>query len=344
MTTASSEPLQSQCEPCASYVTDAIYAKYGDALARFGAHGRQVCRQDVLHHLDYLASALFLGSPKPFVQYVLWLRDVLAARSVPVAHLDYSLELMAAFLGDKLADESCVRLRKTIAEARASLADDNAGTAQYGMTRRAPLAQVHTYQLSILQGQRHAAMACVHEAMDAGASLAQVSVQIIQPAMYEVGNLWQKNRVTVSQEHLASAISQNVLVSAYLKATFLPAVGKSAVFACVEGNHHALGLRMLSDVFETQGWDAAYLGGDVPTHDLVRDVDARRPQLLALSASLPQHLNTARQTIDTLRVELGQACPEIWIGGLATLGEVAIWRHTKADSWSADALHALEQL
>lgn len=341
--TAMTEPLQPLRKPCASYVTDAIYAKYGDALARFGAHGRQVCHQDVLHHLDYLASALALDSPAPFVQYALWLRDVLGGRGVPVAHLDYSLELMASFLGDKLADESGARLRKTLDSARASLADA-AATAQYGLTRLAPLAQANIYQLSILQGQRHAAMACVHEAMAAGASLAQASVQIIQPAMYEVGNLWQKNRVTVSQEHLASAISQNVLVSAYLKATFLPSTGKSALFACVEGNHHALGLRMLSDVFETQGWDAAYLGSDVPTQDLVRDVDARRPQLLALSASLPQHLNTARQTIDTLRGELGQACPEVWIGGLATLGEAALWRHTQADGWSADALHALEQL
>ena len=342
MTTAA-EPLQSLREPCASYVTDGIYAKYGDALARLGAHGRQVCRQDVLHHLNYLASALALGTPAPFVQYVLWLRDVLAGRGVPVAHLDCSLELMAEFLGDKLTDESGARLREALDAARASLADD-AATAQYGLTRLAPLAQAHTYQLSILQGQRHAAMACVHDAMQAGASLAQASVQIIQPAMYEVGNLWQQNRVTVSQEHLATAISQNVLVSAYMKATFLPAAGKSAVFACVEGNHHALGLRILSDVFETQGWDAAYLGTDVPMPDLVRDIDARRPRLLALSASLPQHLSTARQTIATLRVELGQACPEIWIGGLATLGGAALWRYTQADGWSSDALHALEQL
>lgn len=55
---------------------------------------------------------------------------------------------------------------------------------------------------------------------------------------HEVGNLWQRNRITVVQEHLASAISQNVLVGAYLKASFLAPIGQSAVFACVEGNHH----------------------------------------------------------------------------------------------------------
>lgn len=337
------DPLAPQREPCATYVTHEIYAKYGKVLARFGERGRQVCRQDVLHHLTYLACALMQQTPAPFVQYVLWLKDVLGARGVPVAHLDYSLHLIAAFLDDKLPAATLAPLRNTLQGALSALAD---GTTQvtYGVARVEPLAQARTYQLSILQGQRTTALACVSEAMEAGASLAQAGVQIIQPALYEVGHLWQQNRITVSQEHLASAISQNVLVGAYMKAHFLPPVGKSAVFACVEGNHHALGLRMLSDVFETQGWEATYLGGDVPALDLVRDIDTRRPQLLALSASLPPHLSMARQTIETLRAELGQACPEIWIGGLATFSAAGLWRSTQADGWSADALHAMEQL
>lgn len=337
------DPLASLREPCATYVTREIYLKYGKVLARFGERGRQVCRQDILHHLGYLACALTQQTPAPFVQYVLWLKDVLDARGVPVAHLDYSLHLITAFLDDKMPAAALTPLRTTLQSALAALAD---GTTQvtYGLARLEPLAQAHTYQMFILQGQRSAALACVSEAMEAGASLAQAGVQIIQPALYEVGHLWQKNRITVSQEHLASAISQNVLVGAYMKAHFLPPVGKSAVFACVQGNHHALGLRLLSDVFETQGWDATYLGGDVPALDLVRDIDARRPQLLALSASLPLHLGEARLTIETLRAELGQACPEIWIGGLATLSAAELWRSTQADGWSADALHALEQL
>lgn len=337
------DPLANLREPCATYVTHEIYAKYGKLLARYGERGRQVCRQDVLHHLSYLGCAMTQQNPAPFVQYVLWLKDVLGARGVPVAHLDYSLHLMAGFMDDKLPAAALTSVRSTLQGALAALADGT-GQATYDLARVQPLAQAHTYQMSILQGQRSAALACVSEAMEAGASLAQAGVQIIQPALYEVGHLWQKNRITVSQEHLASAISQNVLVGAYMKAKFSPPVGKSALFACVQGNHHALGLRMLSDVFETQGWDATYLGGDVPTPDLVRDIDTRRPQLLALSASLPPHLDTARHTIETLRAELGQACPEIWVGGLATHGAQGLWRSTLADGWSADALHAIEQL
>lgn len=337
------DPLLPWREPCATHVTHAIYARHGPALERFGQAGRQHCRVDVLRHLDYLGAAVEVGNSAPFVQYVLWLKEVLGGRGIPAAHLDFSLELMAAFLGDKLAEPDRSAVQGVLNAARASLAQTGT-VAHYGLTRLPDLPQTPAYQQAILQGQRNQALASVAEAMDAGATLAQACVQIIQPALYEVGKLWQQNRITVSQEHLASAISQNVLVGAYMKASFAPSTGQAAVFACVEGNHHGLGLRMLSDAFETQGWQAAYLGTDVPLKDLVQDIDTRRPQLLALSASLPQHLSTVRLTVQALHAELGTACPTIWVGGLATLSAESVWRYTQADGWSSDALHALEQL
>lgn len=337
------DTLQPWREPCATHVTHAIYARHGETLARFGPAGRKHCHQDILRHLDYLGAAVEVNDSAPFVQYVLWLKEVLGGRGVPAAHLVFSLDLIAYFLVENLPDEVGARLQAVLDAGQASLAGPQA-VAQYGFARLPALPQTPIYQQSILQGNRSQALASVAEAMDAGATLPEACVQIIQPALYEVGNLWQRNRITVAQEHLASAISQNVLVGAYLKASFLAPTGQSAVFACVEGNHHGLGLRMLSDAFETRGWDAAYLGTDVPTKDLLQDIDTRRPQLLALSASMPQHLSSVRQTVEALHAELGNACPTIWVGGLATLSAPSIWRYTLADGWSSDALHALEQL
>lgn len=330
-------------EDCVSQVTQAIYAKHASALARFGDSGRRACREDVLHHLEYLDSAMTLGSAAPLVHYVTWLKDVLSGRGVPISHLADSLQLMAGVLGKALEGDGLAAATSCLEAAHAALAN-NTTVAEYGSMRLEPMPQAPAYQVSILEGNRRSALSCVSEAMDGGATLTQASVQIIQPAMYQIGHLWQKNRISVSQEHLASAISQNVLVGAYMKANFLPAIGKSAVFACVEGNHHALGLRVLSDAFETQGWDAAFLGPNVPMLDLLRDLDRRRPALLALSVSLPSHLSVARKTIDALRGELGNACPAVWIGGVATLDGGAIWRYTQADGWASDALQALDQL
>ena len=341
--TVAADPFAPWREPCATHVSDAIYARFGGAPAGPGEPGRNSGRADVSQHLDYLASSHALGTPEPFAQYVLWLRDVQFDRGVPAIQLDFALDRMATFLGQNVPGEHGDALRTILASARNALAD-GCPAAPYGMQRLAPLAQAPEYLVSIMYGDHRAALSCVREAMDQGASLAQAYVQIVQPALYEVGNQWQRNRLSVSQEHLVTANSQDVMALAYLQARFAPPLGRSALFACVQGNHHGLGVRMVSDAFETRGWDATCLGTDMPAADLLREVGHRCPDLLGLSAALPQHLITARQTIEMLRAELGADCPEIWIGGLATLSAMRVWRHTRADRWASDALHALEQV
>lgn len=330
-------------EQCANFVTQAIYARHSDELQRFGERGEQSCRQDILYHLDYLQSALSSNDPGIFVQYALWLKDVLVSRGVPASHLGVSFDLLSAFFSRHLSSIEAGPVSAILNAARTALVLDTRPDMHW-QTRLPSLPETGHYCESILQGNHRTAIQLVSDAMRDGNSLPQVSVQLVQPAMYEIGNLWQKNRISVSQEHMATAISQNALANAYMQANFAPPIGKSAMFACVEGNHHSLGLRMLSDAFETTGWEVFYLGANLPTLDLVREVDTKHPELLALSVSLPGHIDTARLTIESVRTEMGSDCPEIWVGGLATLANQQIWRITKADGWAADALHSLEQV
>lgn len=330
-------------ELCADFATQAIYAKHSGELQHFGKSGKQACRQDILYHIDYIQGALSGNDPDIFVQYALWLKDVLISRGVPVSHLSLSFDLLSIFFSKNLNTVEANSVTAVLDTARTALLLDTQPDIHW-QTRLPSLSGTDHYCESILQGDHKAAIQLVSDAMKNGNSLPQVSVQLVQPALYEIGNLWQKNRISVSQEHMATAISQNALASAYMQASFAPPIGKTAMFACVEGNHHSLGSRMLSDAFETTGWKVFYLGANLPTRDLVREVDTKHPELLALSVSLPSHIDTARLTIESLHAEMGNNCPEIWVGGLATLSNQQIWRITKADGWAADALHSLEQL
>lgn len=330
-------------ESCATYVTEAIYVRYTKELHCFGERGRQSCRQDILSHIDYLQGALIGNEPSIFTQYALWLKDVLSSRGVSSAHLATSFDFLKAFFNSNIPAAEASAVAKVLGAARSALSLDEFPVI-YGQNRYPEHPMTDQYGLSILQGRHNAAMSLMTEAMNNGSSLTQASVHLVQPALYQVGNLWQNNQITVSQEHLATAISQNVLARAYLQASFAPSVGKTAMFACVEGNHHSVGLQILADGFETEGWDVLNMGANLPMKDLVHNVDTKRPDLLALSISLPNHITTARLTIEMLHAEMGSACPEVWVGGLASVSYPQIWRITKADGWSADALHALEQL
>ncbi len=166
-------------------------------------------------------------------------------------------------------------------------------------------------------------------------------MEIVQAALQEVGRRWERNEVSVAQEHLATAITQRVLAQASLRASYLPANGRRALLACVQGNRHSVGLRIVADTLEIGGWEACFLGADVPNADLLAFASMRRPHLIALSLSLPEQLAPTRDAIRDLRDTLGDDCPPIWVGGLVTLRSDQLWRKLGADGWAVDALGRL---
>ena len=89
----------------------------------------------------------------------------------------------------------------------------------------------------------------MNRCMDSGQNLVDVELHIIQPAMYQIGEKWQANQVTVAQEHIATAIVQSVMTAALLRSTPPAPIGKRVLLACVAGNHHTVGLRMVADRF-----------------------------------------------------------------------------------------------
>lgn len=344
------ESLVEQLRQCADEAVAATverqYRRAPELLDRFGERGRAACRDDVRHHVDYLCAALGSGRAQPFVDYVRWLAEVLASRGVEARHLGDSLDDLAEFYRGRFVDADRDRILDVLAAGRKAL--DAAATSPAepptefrGMPPALP--QKDAYLDLLLASQRVAAHHLVSECMAAGASLATVNVRIVQAALYDVGLLWQSNRISVAQEHLATAISQYVMANAFAIAEFAAPLARTALFANVESNHHALGLRMISDAFETAGWTAHFLGADVPEPSLIGQVDALRPDLLGLSVSMPHQLETARRVIGRLRAEMGQACPAILLGGRTVNALDGVWRELGADLSVANAEQAEQQ-
>ncbi|SFV00153.1 cobalamin B12-binding domain-containing protein [Pseudoduganella namucuonensis] len=285
---------------------------------------------------------MLADEPALFTDYAVWLRKVLESRKVPTGHLAESFELLAAFFTGHLPATVAARLNQLLAAGEDALRRDD-GCDPYRYARHPRLPETARYLEQVLRGDQRGAQETFNACMGNGASLSEASVRLLQPAMVEVGHLWQENRITVAQEHLATALSQNVLARAYMHASFAAPVERKLMLACVAGNHHGLGLRIVCDAFETIGWDVSYLGTDVPTAGLTRQIDAERPDMLCLSLSLPAHLPLARGILEELRAELGERCPPIMVGGQVTLGGERVWRAVKADGWASDALHAIAQ-
>jgi methanogenic corrinoid protein MtbC1 len=162
--------------------------------------------------------------------------------------------------------------------------------------------------------RREAVRLVVEDGLGCGVRVLDIQAHVIQSAQQEIGRLWQQNRVTIAQEHMASAISQLSLAALFERAVPAKPLGKKLLLACVEGELHDLPARMVADFLEIEGFDVRYLGADVPLHDLLKMVSAEPPDLIGLSVTMSFNVPSLRTAVDKLR-ELSQL--PIFVGGHA---------------------------
>lgn len=199
---------------------------------------------------------------------------------------------------------------------------------------------------ALRDGDVRRALSVVDKQRASGSDLFSIYVDVIQPAMREVGRLWQENVMTVADEHMATAITQTVMAHVFTHdvAGLARSDRPSIVAACTDTERHEIGLRMLCDVLEAEGWTAHYLGATVPTEDLVAMLRARQPDILALSVTINPHLPRLRNIIQTVRNELGDETPHITVGGRPFLENPEMAKRVGADSTAKDVREAAAML
>ena len=323
-----------------SAVTERFYATHGSAYAEFGERGREACREDLAFHLEFLRPVLEFGLLQPMVDYLCWLSGALIARSIPADHLGLSLDWLAEFFVAHMDAADGAAVATALHAARDEfLAAGNAPV----MPPVAPAAwpEAAPFETALLAGNQRESLAVVNRCIDSGHSLVEVEMHVIQPALYRIGEKWQANQVTVAQEHMATAIVQSVMTAGLLRSQPPAPINRRVLLACVEGNDHAIGLRMVADAFQLGGWDVQYLGANVPTPALVAQAVEWKPDLVGLSVSFPQQLPAVKTIIAHLAQRLGSLRPAVIIGGLAINRFSKLAGAVGADAHMADAQAAV---
>lgn len=258
-------------------------------------------------HLSYLvcALALALEEDELFARDVAWAAPSGARDGLRAAELRALLEALGVAIARRLpASEAhhAVRMVSRVAAA----------------TRLEPpaLPEIEAAQAefltALLAGDRARAHALGRRAFDRG--IEHLYDGLIAPSLRRVGELWYEGRISIADEHLATALAEAVVASLYPSYRWSTG-GPHAIVACPEGERHQFGARMLADLLALDGWDALFLGGDVPRGpfvDLAKRVDAK---LVAISVTIPRQLVAARETIAAIRGS-GQRC-QIVVGGRA---------------------------
>jgi methanogenic corrinoid protein MtbC1 len=201
------------------------------------------------------------------------------------------------------------------------------------------------YLDALRRGDRHAAYRALDEALDDGRELGQVYLEVVQPAMREIGRLWQEDELTVAEEHLATAITESAMSRMFERVFVWRDVRTPKLLAaCAEEERHQMGLRMLCDLLELAGWETTYLGASVPIESLVDLVRKHKPDAVAISATIAPHVPRVREAIRAIRSADLERQPVIAVGGRVFLGDPSLAERIGADLTAADAEQAVHVL
>lgn len=197
------------------------------------------------------------------------------------------------------------------------------------------------YLAAQLAGDRRGALALiVDEGVKKKIPVPSLARDVIQAAQREIGRMWEENRISVAEEHMATAISQVALAHLYQHAAPERPKNKKIVVACVEGELHDFPARLVADALDLEGYGVRFLGANVPIEGLLAILAKDTPQLLALSVTMSFNVGALRIAVQRVR-EKFPGLP-VAIGGHATLWSANIGRELAPDAIGGDAASMVE--
>ncbi|MCF8334892.1 MAG: cobalamin-dependent protein [Bacteroidales bacterium] len=324
-------------------IVDKQYRAYPDKWESYGEAGKQKSIRDAEYHLPFLTEAIVSENEEVFTDYIEWTHKLFQNLRLPDDTLNEFLEISKEVLQDYLdnemkatvnhyIDKGLETLKTSPLEESSWLDHDN----PYGSLTKA-------FNEALLRGDRQTAHKLIMDAVESGVKVKDIYLHVFQPSQYEIGRLWLNNQISVAKEHFASAATQQIMAQLYPYIFSSRKIGKSMVAATVGGELHEIGIRMVADFFEMEGWDTYYLGANTPAESIVQAAKEYKADLVALSAAMPFHRSKLKEIIKEIRQQIGDSSLKIMIGGNAIKNNTTDWQWFGADAYASDAQKAIKR-
>ena len=201
----------------------------------------------------------------------------------------------------------------------------------------------HAYAAAILCGDEVAAEIAIREAIEAKLSTAEIDDEIIAPALWLVGELWQRGDLSVADEHIATEISIRVLALQREAHRVAHARGDHRVLlAAPAGELHVVALRMIGNLLREAGYDVVMLGADVPAHALAAAASRHEADVVCLTSTMPGGADRVLIAMD--EVQQQRPATRFIIGGRGLTPRVRSRSGVEVCGRVSDAVEAVDAL
>jgi methanogenic corrinoid protein MtbC1 len=309
--------------------------------ALYGEEGFKKSEQDAESHLAYLAQALALDHPQMFFDYLEWVKILFYSMGLSTDGLKENLMLIRDYLCTYFLPEGAPYLDHWLTLAIEQLEKPLQEQSSY-LDPANPFNSIATQLLDVLlQGDRSRAFRLIQDCIAAGMSVQNLYLRIFEPCQREVGRLWHTQQIGIAQEHFCTASIQSLMAQLYPLVAPSSCNGRQLLAVCVGRELHDIGLRMVSDFLQMQGWQVHYLGHNTPNQAILEYLDIIEADLVAISTTIPTHLWDVEELIRNVRKTKGKDSPKILVGGSPFNLYPELWQKIGADGFASNAEQAV---
>ena len=172
------------------------------------------------------------------------------------------------------------------------------------------------YADALARGEANVAQSVIDDAIDRGATPPEIYLSVLAPAQVKIGEMWHRGDISIAQEHLATAITMQMMDRQRQAAKPRTPIGLRALVTPPKDDQHFVGARITADLLIMDGWDVDFFWNATPDKDLAEYLQLRRIDLLAISATMSEFLPNVATTTDAIR-RLDPSRPKILLGGSA---------------------------
>ena len=145
--------------------------------------------------------------------------------------------------------------------------------------------------------------------------------KLLKPAMYRIGDLWQKGQLDVASEHASTnaAISLVKIINERITTRTRSQESSSkykAVICTPDGELHGLACNMIESLLLKNGFKVYNISTSIPTDEGIQYIHDVRPDIFFISVTLSENIRSAQRLIQQIQTKYNNKLPVV-VGGSA---------------------------
>src|SRR6185503_2808236 len=145
------------------------------------------------------------------------------------------------------------------------------------------------------------------------ASLAEFYDDILRPVLYDVGHLWQENKLDIGMEHVCSNTANKTIHMS--TDSIKPNDKMENIIICTpDGELHNIACNIIESLLFDKGFQVINVSPSIPTDSMINYIDENKPFMILISVTLKDNIGSAERLIKKISTIFDIP---ILVGGLA---------------------------